>query len=374
MIRIMSAIRTTTLLIVTAVVAAACDSDEQQRVVPLQLVATAPVTSGYLQKTLTFSGVSRAAKRAELAFQSSGILRVRPVRLGDEIGHGDMLAALKNPELEPQRLAAQSSLVQAQTERAQVQRNVNRFQKLFDDEAIGEQQLEEEQTRLASLDEQIRQAKADLSQTQDRAEDATLIAPFDGVVGQVNFEPGEYVNAGETVLIIGGLNRMEVVVEVPSPIWRRLHEGDTSTVTVLGLNEVYSGTIDDVGTLADPATGLFPVVISYPANPQTQAGQRVIAHLDDVQVAPMLVPMQAIVDPIGGAPRVYVTQSAAANAQTATVRTVAVQVQGYAGDNVAVSSEQLVIDDHVITAGHMSLVDGQQVKLQRAITQTTVAE
>ncbi len=322
-----------------------------------QLVDVAQVIQGDLVQPMLFSGVSRAAERADLAFQSSGVLSLRPVRIGDEVAAGDLLAALENPDLEPSKRAAEASLARLRTEQVQAQRNVNRLQELFVEGAVGEQSLEEEQTRLASLNDQIRQARAQLASDIGRVADSSLSAPFAGLIGQVNFEVGEYVRAGEAVLIIGGLDIMEVVLALPTAIWKDLYENQSVQVTVLGLNENYTGEVYDIGALADPATGLFPVVVRFPESVRSRSGQRVTVAFEQVTENAMQVPITAIVDPIGGAPKVYRLQSN-------TAYTIPVEVLAFAGQQVAIRAA-LEVDDLVITAGHMSLVDGQTVNVHK---------
>lgn len=348
------------LLTLLLVLTACSDEPSQPARSSNQLVDVAQVVRGDLVKPMQFSGVSQAAERASLAFQSSGIVRLRPVRIGDEVKQGDLLAALENPDLEPGKQAAQASLARLQTEQAQAQRNVNRLQELFADGAVGEQAMEEEQTRLASLTDQIRQARAELTSSQGRVADSQLTAPFDALVGNVNFEVGEYVRAGEQVMILGGLDQMEVILELPTAIWRDLHAGQNVPVSILGLDEYSSGEIYDLGALADPSTGLFPVVVRFPSTEKARSGQRVSVEFEQTMHDVLQVPLTAIVDPIGGAPRVYRLENNTAQAMP-------IEVLGFAGHQVAISA-QLSEDDRVITAGHMSLVDGQRVNARAALS------
>ncbi len=337
-----------------------CGSDSEPRKATDQLVDAAPVVRADLVQPMLFSGVSQAAERADLAFQSSGVLRLRPVRIGDEVAPGDLLAALENPDLEPAKQAAEATLARLQTEQTQAQRNVQRLQALFTEGAVGEQTLEEEQTRLESLNDQIRQARAQLLSDSGRVDDSRLSAPFGGLIGQVNFEVGEYVRAGETVLILGGLDVMEVMLELPTAVWKDLRENQPVPVDILGLGTATIGEVYDIGALADPLTGLFPVVVRYPGVAQARAGQRVSVQFEQRRPDVMQVPLSAIVDPIGGAPRVYRVQQGTA------VSTV-VEVIGFAGTQVAIqvsAGSQLEAGDQVITAGHMSLVNGQRINLR----------
>lgn len=343
---------------------AGCERDPEPGQASRQLVDSAAVVRGDLVRPMLFSGVGQAAERAELAFQSSGVLRLRPVRIGDEVKQGDLLAALDNPDLEPGRQAAEASLARLRNEQAQAQRNVNRLTELFSEGAVGEQALEEEQTRLESLNDQIRQAAAQLTSSQDRLADSQLNAPFAGLIGQVNFEVGEFVQAGQAVLVMGGLDEMEVILELPTEIWKDLHEGQQVPVTVLGLEENYTGQVYDLGALADPATGLFPVVVRFPAGEQSRSGQRVSVEFEHIMRDVLQVPLTAIVDPIGGAPKVFVVESGRA-------RGVAVEILGLAGQQVGIRGE-LSTGEQVITAGHMSLVEGQTVNVsERSVALTT---
>lgn len=337
----------------------ACSESNETAQSSDQLVDVAQIVRGDLIQPMQFSGVSQAAERASLAFQSSGVVRLRPVRIGDQVKQGDLLAALENPDLEPGRQAAQASLARLQTEQAQARRNVDRLQDLFSEGAVGEQSLEEEQTRLASLNDQIRQARAQLISSEDRLADSQLTAPFDALVGNVNFEVGEYVRAGEQVMILGGLQAMEVILELPTAIWRDLQAGQTVPVGILGLNEYSTGEIYDLGALADPNTGLFPVVVRFPSTEKARSGQRVSVEFEQVMQDVLQVPLTAIVDPIGGAPKVY-------RLVNDTAQAVPVEVLGFAGQQVAVvagSGASLSAADQVISAGHMSLVDGQRVNV-----------
>ena len=49
---------------------------------------------------------------------------------------------------------------------------------------------------------QLEQAKLDLEEAQQQIEDAKIIAPFDGIVGDVLIRQGQYVNAGMPIAVI----------------------------------------------------------------------------------------------------------------------------------------------------------------------------
>ncbi|MDA3935167.1 MAG: efflux RND transporter periplasmic adaptor subunit [Gammaproteobacteria bacterium] len=393
-----------------------CDDSIEPQQAQLQLVAADVVRNGSLQREIALSGVSRAVDRAALSFQSNGIVEQRLVRLGDVVTAGQLLATLRNPELQPALQAGAASIARLQAEREQAQRNLGRLQKLYDDDAIGEQQLEEQQTALRTLQDQLVEANANLGSSRGRVEDAALRAPFAGTVVSVLREPGEYVRAGDNVMEIAGTGALEVALQVPAVVWRTAQVGAQIPLSELSLQGLQSddvraqsapapaqhlgaelsasrsdqrttGTtilarIKDIGQRADPRTGLYPLVLEYdPDQAQhfsSAPGQRVSALFRSVQAQQLLVDLNAIVDPTGGAPQVYQLLGAelslaslASASALAEVQAVSVQVLGLSNGQVAIRAA-LKPGDLIVSAGNLSLVSGQQVRVQaRAEDQAT---
>lgn len=351
----------------------ACDSKVESIAAAPQVVAASTVRSGSLQRQLELSGISRAQQRAQLAFQSSGILQQRLVRLGDRVAAGQLLAELRNPDLEPALQAASASIARLEAERVQAQRNLTRLQQLFRDDAIGEQQLEEQQTRLSTLQDQLREANANLSSSRKRADDAALRAGFAGTVVSVLREPGEFVQAGATVLEIAGDGMLEVELQVPHVLWQQLQLGAVVSLTASELITQsqlnMTATVRDIGQLADARSGLYPVVLEYQPQSQSAPGQRVTASFASLIDAQLLVDLNAIVDPTGGAARVYRLDDMSVDnaADLATVSAVPVQVLGFSDGMVAVRGA-LQSGELVVSAGNLSLVHGQRVRVQQPVT------
>ncbi len=348
----------------------ACDSQSAPARAEPQLVAASAVRSGKIERQIDVSGVSRAQQRARLAFQSSGILQQRLVRLGDRVEAGQLLAKLRNPELEPALQSATASIARLEAERVQAQRNLRRLQDLFRDGAIGEQQLEEQQTRLTTLEDQLRAANADLSSSRERVDDAALRAEFAGTVVSVLREPGEFVQAGATVLEIAGDGMLEVELQVPHAVWQQTQLGAEVKLSALAgsdfNNATVSARIRDLGRLADPRSGLYPLVLEYQPAASAGPGQRLTASFAVVSEDQLLVDLNAIVDPTGGAARVYRLDSVsdAASGALTTVTAVPVQVLGLADGMVAVRGD-LQPGERVVSAGNLSMVSGQQVRVQQ---------
>jgi RND family efflux transporter MFP subunit len=354
--------KTRWLLCCVVILLSACEVADKPLRDERQLVRVASVEQGRLQHQLGFSGVLQPVTRARLAFQTPGVVAVRPVDLGQMVQEGELLATINNPELEPAQLAAQAGVQEAITRRDQARRDLVRLQSLVETGAVGEEAVEQKQAELASLQASMASAEAGLSGTRQRLADATLVAPFDGVISRIAAEPGEFVAAGQEVMSIGGLDKVEVTVLVPASLVGELAGGDQLSVLLPQLKgNQWDGIVTELSVIGEVETGLFPVVVEIAINPletRLRAGMQAQVLINYADVEGLILPLQAIVDPVGGDPRVY-------RVENGQVHLVPIEVLAVANERVAVQlagEAGLTAGDLVVTAGHRALTDGQSVR------------
>ncbi len=118
---------------------------------------------------------------------------------------------------------------------------------------------------IALAEAQVDQAKAALAEAELVLEQATLRAPFDGVVTQVRVEMGDQVAPGQAVVVMGSLDRLQVettdLIELDVP---RVVEGQPVQVRVDGMRDRrFSGQVVQIGLRGEPYRGdvTYPVVI-----------------------------------------------------------------------------------------------------------------
>jgi RND family efflux transporter MFP subunit len=354
-------IRNMVLMSLAAALLGACSEQAQDVADTRQLVEVAATEQGSLVQRLAFSSTLRPVNRARLAFQTSGIVATRPAELGQVVRKGELLATLDNPDLGPAQRAAAAALQETMTRRDQARRDLARLEALSETGAVGEDAVEQKQSELAALDAALDAAEANLAATGERLDDASLVAPFDGVIYSIAAEPGEFVAGGQPVMSIGGASRLELEVMLPASLVSRVTVGMLTEVRAPQLADMtWPGRVAEVARIGDPATGLFPAVVEVLANAAEtplKAGMLAQAWFAHSEHEGLIVPMSAIVDPVGGAPRVFRVANGA-------VHTTRVDIVASSEARVAVVplDGQLAGGDLVVTGGHRALTDGQQVR------------
>lgn len=126
----------------------------------------------------------------------------------------------------------------------------------------------------ADVDEakaEVKVAQAELEKARVMVQFATIKAPFDGVVTQRNFFPGDYVRAAHEggarmpLLVVQRMDKMRVVVQIPDRDVPYCDPGDEASVEIDALpGKALSGKVARIGHSEDPETRLMRVEIDLP--------------------------------------------------------------------------------------------------------------
>lgn len=175
---------------------------------PVQ-VLVAKVERGKVQRLVanTRAGTVKACRQADLSPGVGGQIAVLPVKKGDQVAEGDLLVEVWNKDLSAQvTLATSEGTAAAARSRALLrqselsQREAARMKQLRATAAISVETLDQANTRAAIDQAQYTAARAEEQVNRDRLnllatqlERTRLIAPFAGIVAEVNGELNEYV-------------------------------------------------------------------------------------------------------------------------------------------------------------------------------------
>ncbi|MEE8526896.1 MAG: efflux RND transporter periplasmic adaptor subunit [Thermoanaerobaculia bacterium] len=317
-------------------------------------------------RELRFSGTTRAARRARLAFSLGGRLVARPVEIGDRVRAGQVLARLDGLELSNARATASATLAELAARRAQSERDRDRAERLLASKAATREELERSSAAVDAIRAAEDAAAARLRESERLLAETELRAPFDGTVTRVHFEPGEVAVAGQPVITLSGDGEVELEVEVPESVVGRIRIGDPVTISlpVLG-GAAVSGQIKSVGLTTAGSGRLFPVVATLEHEggavgegriPRTGVTAELVLRLTSGDM--LAVPVEAVVNPGGRRPSVFRV------AEGGVVDKVAVDVESLLGNRVAVRGD-LETGDRVVVGGQRGLLDGERVEVQR---------
>ena len=124
---------------------------------------------------------------------------------------------------------------------------------------------------IAVLEASVSQAQAGLERARAVRQQAEITAPFDGTISDVLIREGQYVNAGQPIVLLGDLGGMQIeTTDLNEKDIAGLKIGDKVTVTIDALPGVQvEGTISTIAPRASKTTGVnYTVTIDLDQVPE----------------------------------------------------------------------------------------------------------
>jgi len=240
-------------LIVSSIVllaAAGCSGASEPTAIPTVVLSSSSHSTG---GGVTASGVVLPARRAELSFPLTGIVRTVSVAVGDRVTAGQPLIQLDSSVLEAEVQVADADLRATQIAYTYLSRSGT------------------DQEHLDSALADVARAQALLDVKKATVTQATLVAPFDGTVAGVDISPAETVVPGQIVLTLGDLTTFQVeTTDLSERDAPRVHVGQQTEVEVIALGKQISGRVIDVSRVSSTIGGdvVYKVTIALDTQPE----------------------------------------------------------------------------------------------------------
>lgn len=188
------------------------------------------VTTQSQHQTLPVLGRFVAKRAGVVAARIGGPVHEFKVTVGDRVKQGDVIAVLDKGRLKWERELMRSEVKRytqaiktAQQTRRVAEVEKERQEELKRLDLVANSRLHEERARVAVADSQIAEArnqlvtaKANLQLAEISMKDATVRAPYNGVITQRHTEIGSFVSVGEAIVTMIDDKNLELDVDVPA--------------------------------------------------------------------------------------------------------------------------------------------------------------
>ncbi|HEX2834161.1 MAG TPA: efflux RND transporter periplasmic adaptor subunit [Thermoanaerobaculia bacterium] len=268
---------------------------------PTMVVQPQPVAA-----TRTFAGTVRATNVSPLAAKVLGnVLRVH-VREGDRVRAGQLLVEIDAREAIAGTNAAASALAAAETNAALAEATFRRYDALRERGSVSLQEFDVVKARRDAAAAEVERARAVRIQARVQFDDASVRAPFDGIVSARFVDPGVQAAPGMPLLTIEDARAYRVEALLPEDL--HVREGD-----VVQLDDDSDARVLRVQPGVDAATRSSLVQIEWPGgaangNRSTRSGAYVRVTVRGGRRNAIRIPSRAIV-PRGALTTIFVVGS-----------------------------------------------------------------
>lgn len=314
----------------------------------------------------SFSGALAPAETTRLGFAIGGKLLELPLREGERLAEGQVVARLDPSDISREIASAQARLAAARSRLAEVELNYERQKTLVERGVAARATLDQVTRERDTTRSDVEVATTDLRIAEDRLAKTRLVAPRDGVVTRRLAEQFEEVAPGSAVYEIGSGDTLVAEALVPEQLVSGLKHGMTVQVRLPGLgNAVVDAAISEIAAEAE-AGNAFRVKARLTGQPEgARSGMTATVSFALGEPGETLfdVPLSAIAfekilsrPEAGTRAPVFVLDPAAG-----VVRRREVDIARVLGNRVLVS-EGLAAGEQVVVAGVAFLQDGQPAR------------
>ena len=248
-------------------------------------VKTMVVAAGDRPNVRSFPGRVEASRMVDLAFQVPGLLAKIPVKEGERVSKGALIAQLRQDEFQARLQAMQGQLDQARAQLGAAESRLTnakteseRYGRLVDSSAVSRSDFDAAQTTYTAAQEgynaqqaTVRSLEGRMTEAKLQVGDSTLRAPYDGVVAQRLVDEGQNITPNSPVVRFQNVNDIDIVVDVPESFIADDIRSSAIQQSVAELSVApgrqFPVHVKEVAQIADPKTQIFEVRFSMKTPP-----------------------------------------------------------------------------------------------------------
>jgi membrane fusion protein (multidrug efflux system) len=204
-----------------------------------------------LERTLPLTGSLTPFTEATVKAKVAGELVAVPVREGEPVKRGQVLARIDQTEVQARVAARRADVSAARAQLDWAGKNRTTQKALLEKGFIAQTAYDNVQSNFEVAVARLRAAEAELVVAQKALGDSVLLAPFDGIVSLRHAQAGERVALDAKVVSVVDLSRLQLEAAVPASEIGRLQVGQPVAFRVDGFGaQSFAGRIDRIS----PAT------------------------------------------------------------------------------------------------------------------------
>lgn len=353
----------TGLFFLLLLICVSCAEESVTTTQPIRPVKYHTVESASSRSIVTFTGVTRAGKEANLAFKVAGNIASVPVQDGQRVRKGQLIAVI-----DPEDYALQVEQAKVQVKQAETSLNVarstyQRVERLYENNSVSLSEFEQAKGNFEASEAQLETARKQVQSVENQVNYTRLTAPFAGVISNLNIESGEIVSTGTPIATLSTEGEPEVEIGVADSYVGRFKTGQKVEIELsIQPGQSMEGKIDEISYSLSGAT-TYPVRAKF-VKPQTVIRPGLSAEVRipleaETDEDYMVVPAKSVGEDAQGKRFVYRLDG---SGDTVTVSQQFVDL-GELLPTGFVIKDGLNSGDKIASAGLTSLLEGMKVRL-----------
>jgi len=332
---------------------------EQKKKVITKIAVTATIpVIGEIQGSVSYVGTVEGINEAVIVSQTGGVVKQVNFTVGRKVGDGTVLAVVENSQQSAGLEQAKAQVLTAENNYEKAKLDLNRVEKLHDESAVSNSQLELAQLNVKAAYAQLKGAQAMLKVSEKQLSDTYIKSTISGTVSTKDIDKGATIGPGSRIARIVDNSKFKIKIMVSESDVVLLSENKPVKIKVDALpNTEFTGKVNTIGLSAESGMRSYPVdvVVDGKAGTELKSGMfaRCVIQSKSSENA-LIIPEGAIIHNNDGTSAVYTIVNNKAVLKQVTL--------GVSSNDKYEILSGLSQEDRVIVEGKERLTEGVLVK------------
>jgi len=221
---------------------------------------------GTAAEQIELPGNTQAFTDTPIYARTSGYIRHWYVDIGARVKQGQLLAVVETPELDQQLRQAKANLANAESNQQIADITATRWQNLLKTDSVSHQEADQAVSDLHSKEALVDSNKANVDRLEQLQSFERIVAPVDGVITARNTDIGALIQADTTapkeLFHLSAIQKLRIYVPVPEVYAPSVKTGDKAAVTLDAFPEqAFTGTLVRNANAIDSASRTLNVEV-----------------------------------------------------------------------------------------------------------------
>ena len=201
-----------------------------------------------------------------------GFIKELKVSEGSRVKKGQLLYKIDTTDIDAKKSQALLQISMYKTQFEIVNRNYERFKRLYQKGLVSKVKVEELEMNYKNLSDLIKIAKAQLREVNNQYKYLAIKAPNNGVITKKMIKVGEMAIPGMPALVLTDLSNLKIKAEISEGDLFKIKVGDEVFITIPSLKYDTKGKIASIIPSSNPMTHTFMIKISFKSTSQVYPG------------------------------------------------------------------------------------------------------
>lgn len=256
------------------------ENDRSNKIVKVE---TLTLNGSSIDGSRNYSGTVQEEEGTAVSFSTAGTLKNLTVKPGDRVAAGQVIGKLDDSSLKSAYEIAKATLAQAQD-------GYNRMKILHDSNSLPD-------VKWVDIQQKLIQAQNAVDIAKNALDDATLKAPFSGIISEKYADVGQVVAPGIPVVKLVTVARVKAAISVPENEISQFKLGQKAEINVLSVGKKnYTGKLTEKGISANSLSRAYDVKFTID-NPKGELLPGMICNVKvptDTLVDAFILPQSAV--------------------------------------------------------------------------------